>query len=118
MDRCKMGKFVAIVKLEVPDVGSVAKELCQHIVGMNPKELGEWQPTPVDEKELKKKKKKKVDIQTESKDKTDPVEEKRLYDQEFLIDQSFTVRTYLHDNGPKVVDFVRIECGEDLGEDD
>lgn len=113
-DRCKMGKFVAIVKLEAPDVSDVAKQLCQHIVGMNPTELGEWCPPPVDKKALKNKKKEERDV----KETQESVQEKRLLDQEFLLDPSFTVRGYLQDNGPRIVDFVRIECGEELGDDD
>ncbi|KAL4232317.1 hypothetical protein ACF0H5_009888 [Mactra antiquata] len=112
-DGIKLGKFAAITKVEIPDVDGIAKELCQHIVGMNPTEMGEWRPKPIDKKELKKKKKEKEENKSRPEDKV----EQRLLDQEFLLDSQFTVRSYLHDNAPKVEDFVRMECGEDLGED-
>lgn len=110
--RCQLGKFAAVVKLEVPDYENIAKLLCQHIVGMNPAQVGDWNPPPVDKKEQKKKKKTEEEINTE------PVVEKRLLDQEFLIEPGVKVRDFLKDCGPKVIDFARLECGEQLGEDD
>ncbi|XP_060558781.1 elongation factor Ts, mitochondrial-like [Ruditapes philippinarum] len=115
-DRCKMGKFAAIVKVEVPDTENIAKELCQHVVGMNPTEIGEWDVKPVDKKEAKKKKKE--NVEAISNERPEPVEVKTLLDQEFLLESGVNVRQYLQDSGPKVLDFIRIECGEELGEDD
>lgn len=100
--------------MSFPNGESVARQLCQHIVGMNPKEVGEWTPAPVDIKEQKKKKKSK---ENEVEQKVTDLPESRLLDQEFLLD-SGTVRDFLKNNGPQVIDFVRLECGEELDEDD
>ena len=112
LDNCRFGKFAAIVKIEVPDVEGVAADICQHILGMNPKSIGEWE-VPKEEPVKKKKKN-----QGEEEKKAGMKEEEDvLLNQEFLLDPQKTVKEYLQDNGPKVVDFVRLQCGEELDED-
>ena len=101
--------------MSVPDKHTIAKQVCQQIVGMNPKEVGEWSPQEV-QKEPKKKKEKKAQG-SEQHPKLPILPESRLLDQEFLLGNG-NVRNYLKDSGPQVIDFVRLECGEDLGEED
>ncbi|XP_052235138.1 elongation factor Ts, mitochondrial-like isoform X2 [Dreissena polymorpha] len=112
-DGIKLGKFAAAVKLLVPNTEAIAQEVCQHIVGINPKEIGNWS-APVQDKKESKKKKQDPGVEDQPKE---VYVEKRLFDQEFLLDSHKTVREYLQSNGPQVVDFVRLECGEDLGEE-
>ncbi|XP_052773059.1 elongation factor Ts, mitochondrial-like [Mya arenaria] len=113
-DGIKLGKFAALVKIQEPDMSSISENICQHIIGMNPSEVGQWSVPPADKKDSKKKKK---DKSAENEPKEIKVEA-RLYDQEFLLEPGKNVREYLRESAPNVIDFVRIECGEDLGEED
>ncbi|KAK9727692.1 Elongation factor TS [Popillia japonica] len=72
------------------DLSTVGKNICQHIVGMNPKRVG----TSTDEP-------------SKNSD-----EETCLIFQEYLNDESIKVKDYLEENGVEVVDFKRFECGE------
>lgn len=114
-DGCQLGKFATVVKMTFPDKDAIAKQICQQIVGMNPKEVGEWSPQELPKEQKKKKDKKAKEGEEEPKVESQP--ESRLLDQEFLLG-SGNVRNFLKDNGPQVIDFARLECGEDLGEDD
>lgn len=68
----------------------IGKGLCQHIVGMNPKRIGTVDDEP-------------------AKDKDD---EECLIHQEYLEDQTVTVKEVLEESGVEVLDFKRFECGE------
>ena len=115
-DNCKLGKFGALVKIEPPDMDQVTAALCQQIVGMNPTEVGKPEMPKIEEKGSKKKKKGAKQEEVESKETSD--EEGQLLRQEFILDSSLTVQKYLEANAPKVVDFVRFECGEVLPGDE
>ena len=81
---------------EVPlNMAVVGQQLCQHIVGMNPKSLGN------------------PDAEDKDKDKNT-----QLLHQEFLMDSDVSVIQWLTENGIQVKDFVRFQCGEELPEDD
>lgn len=96
-----MGRFGSLVtfnqseqlvedKLGVTELG---RQLCQHVVGMNPTSLG----MTADE-----------DVKTD---------DKRMLHQEFLLEPTLTVAEYLEQNSATVNDFVRFECGEELEDD-
>lgn len=115
IDSCKLGKFGAVVQVETPNINQIAAALCQHIVGMNPTEIG----TPPEHKPQQKgDKKKKKGNEDEVNKTTEEEEETQLLRQEFILDPSLTVQQYLEANSPRVVDFVRFECGEVLPGDE
>lgn len=72
-------------------VNQTAKQLCQHIVGMNPVKIGEVG----------------VDEPKENSD-----DETCMIHQEFLLDPEVTVGQVASDIGIKMVEFIRFECGE------
>ncbi|KAK3604123.1 hypothetical protein CHS0354_001120 [Potamilus streckersoni] len=102
VDNCKLGRYGAIV--EVGQAGEVregslpldvvAQQVCQHIVGSNPRKIGSSEDKPEEDKE----------------------NETKLLFQEFVIDPDLTVKEFLENNSAVVWDFVRIECGEELDE--
>ncbi|XP_067687790.1 elongation factor Ts, mitochondrial-like [Haliotis asinina] len=71
------------------------RQLAQHVVGMNPRHIGKEDDEP-----------------SKSKD-----EEDKLIFQEFLMDPRLLVKDMLRKNHLAIKEFVRFECGEDLGED-
>ena len=79
-------------------VDELCRRLCQHVVGMNPRSLGS--PT-----------------ENESPGNS-AEEETRLLFQEYMHDTSLTVTDVLQETGARVLDFVRLECGETLSEND
>lgn len=96
------GKYGAVLALKLNENSSVdnvdlKKNLCQHIVGMNPVKLGV----------------KDVDEPNENKD-----EETCLIHQEFLLDPSVNVGELLEENQIEIVDFQRFECGQSVGKSD
>lgn len=128
-DKCIMGKYGAIVVFRQSEVtegvlppGELGKQLCQHVVGMNPVTLGmedlvametkEEDQTEEQEDESKKKKRRK----SKKKKKKEDDEETRLLFQEFLLDPDLKVKDFLEQNNAKVEDFARLECGEVLEE--
>lgn len=87
----KFGKYGTIVAFNGSSSAIVQKNLCQHIVGMNPVKLGE----------------KGKDEPAESKD-----DETCLIHQEYLLDPDTTVAEVLETNQIEIIDFQRFECGE------
>ncbi|KAL1124014.1 hypothetical protein AAG570_001784 [Ranatra chinensis] len=92
-----MGKYGALVSYRASShdsqIQEVAKQICQHIVGMNPVKIGvSGTDEPVENKD----------------------EETVMLHQDFLLDPSVTVGQLLTDMGIEIVDFVRFECGEPL----
>lgn len=93
-DITQVGKYGAIVAFRtdslVQDI-EFQKALCQQIVGMKPKRIGEYGK----------------DIPVENKD-----EEPCLIHQEYLLDPDKTVGDVLDENNLFILDFHRFECGE------
>lgn len=85
------GKYGAIVAVKESKPNSIGKNLCQHIVGLNPRKIGVVG----------------IDKPAENID-----DETCLIYQEFLSNPEYTVQEVLEENGVEVVDFVRFECGE------
>ena len=117
MKKFQMGKYGSIVDMVQTDgadkpttkLQDLGGQLCQHIVGMNPKTLGQAS----DDGDIKVDK---VDAGLEAKEE---VEEDVLLKQDFLLDSSMTVGQLLCLNGAKVNGFVRFACGEEVeGEKD
>lgn len=69
----------------------LGRQVCQHIVGMNPNPGLESVENPA----------------------ADPEEEKSLLLQPFLLDETICVGEHLSRNEMVLEDFVRVECGED-----
>lgn len=85
------GRYGSILALRTHrPLTEVAKQLCAHVIGMNPKAIGE-----------------EGDPKAEN-----PDDETLLVHQEFLSDPSLTVGEVLREEGLQVVDFVRYEAGE------
>lgn len=94
----QMGKYGALVAFRGNTVDEeLQKNLCQHIVGMNPKKVGE---------EGK-------DEPSANKD-----DETCLIHQEYLIDDDKTVGEVLKENNVSIIDYQRFECGEVAANDD
>ena len=96
----------------------VTGALCQHIIGMNPREIGTPETPKIEGKAVKKKRKGDKQEETESKENLVEEDEGQLLRQEFILDPDLTVQKYLEANAPKVVEFVRFECGEVLPGDE
>lgn len=87
------GKYGALVALKAPSgpIGDLAKNLCQHIVGMNPKRIGQ---VGVDEPNA------------------DSDNEECIIHQEFVLDPSKTVGELLKENQIELLDFHRFGCDD------
>ncbi|XP_022919011.2 elongation factor Ts, mitochondrial isoform X2 [Onthophagus taurus] len=72
------------------DLEQVGKTICQHIVGMNPQKVGTVDDKPSSNSD----------------------DETCLIHQEYLLDDSLTIKEVLDENGVEVIDFKRFECGE------
>lgn len=91
-----LGKFGAILALKSSGtLTDVARQLCIHVIGMNPKTIGSLD-----------------DPKAPNSD-----EETLLVHQEFLTDPSKTVGEVLQEENIEVVDFIRFECGEHKNEE-
>ncbi|TMW49881.1 hypothetical protein DOY81_005062 [Sarcophaga bullata] len=94
----QVGKYGAIVAFRGNNVDEeLQKNLCQHIVGMNPKKVGEA-----------------------DKDKPNPNkdDETCLIHQEYLIDDDKTVGEVLQENKLSIIDYQRYECGESVANEE
>lgn len=90
-DDMLVGKFGAILALRsTGELTETARQLCVHIVGMNPKEVGKLS-----------------DPKAPNND-----DETLLVHQEFLSDPSKTVSEVIQEEQLEIVDFVRFQCGE------
>ncbi|OQV23655.1 Elongation factor Ts, mitochondrial [Hypsibius exemplaris] len=96
----------------------IGRQLCQHIVGMNPESIGKMDDD-VPEVIVPVRKEAVVDTRGEGEN-DEPVEEvvpvaaddeSRLIYQEFLTEPTMTVRDVLEQNNMEVLDFVRFELG-------
>lgn len=87
----KFGKYGTIVAFNGSTSATIQKNLCQHIVGMNPLRIGE----------------KGKDEPAENKD-----DEMCLIHQEYLLDPEQTIAEVLETNQIQIIDFQRFECGE------
>ncbi|XP_014278959.1 elongation factor Ts, mitochondrial [Halyomorpha halys] len=91
------GKYGAIVAYVADSYDTQRQEwamqLCQHVVGMNPKQVG---------------------VVGEDEPAMNKDDELTMIHQEFLLDPELTVAQFISNAGIKIVDFVRIECGEPL----
>lgn len=122
------GKYGAIVEmkqknkdeepvLSLTDLGS---HLCQHIVGMNPRIIGDYvpkEPKPQDANVAEKEDSgyssdgsSDTEVSTQNEDN----DEDKLLQQDFLLDNSMTVGELLCLNGVEVSHFLRYACGEEL----
>lgn len=88
----RLGGLVAMrqkIDKEV-DMENLGRNLCQHVVGMDPKKIGtsDDEPSPNSD------------------------DETCLIYQEYIVDDSIMVNEVLDENGVEVIDFQRFECGE------
>ncbi|ESO06593.1 hypothetical protein HELRODRAFT_123857, partial [Helobdella robusta] len=97
---CLLGKYGALVILfmekKILTKEELGRQLCQHIVGMNPKCIG-------------------YDTSNSTNPKIpEPDDEVRMIYQEYMLDTNYKVIDVLDHNNVTIVDYVRIECGEDI----
>lgn len=88
----KYGALVALKSAAAVNNGDIPKNLCQHIVGMNPKRIG------------------KLGVDEAS---TDADNEECLIFQEFVLDPSKTVAEILTENQVELLDFHRFGCDDE-----
>ena len=140
----KFGSMVVLSRSKSPDnqlsAEDLGRQLCQHIVGMNPKTIGSLEEEEqrntaevghaeqfVEAEQVSVAVGNGADIvssPSESDACDDEVSKKasdeaRFVFQDFLMDESLTVGELLRQNSAEVTDFVRFGCGEVLeGEED
>ncbi|KAJ8952265.1 hypothetical protein NQ318_007432 [Aromia moschata] len=86
----RLGGLLAYKPLEPSeDLHEISKGLCQHIVGMDPKKIGNATDEPAKNRD----------------------EETSLLHQDYLLDDSVTIKEVLEGNKLEIVDFKRFECG-------
>jgi len=125
--RAQMGKFAAILKYKTDgtDQGheTIARRICQHVVGMNPLSLGDINDEVVKREIVEEafdiEVKEGEDEKMVSPDNLMPVIEKdtRLLFQEYILDPSRVVKEVVVDHGITILDFVRFQCGEEIKRD-
>ena len=116
---CIMGKYAALITFTQSSKMYKASDLfgqqiCQHIVGMNPKTIKPVKKEENLKKEEDKKDEKKTEKKKLSKERIEEPEETALLKQEFMLDSNFRIEQILSKNQASVQDFIRFECGEDL----
>lgn len=96
---CSLGRYGGLVALRPKDsttslnsVQQLANKVAQHVVGMNPKVIAQ-------------------DGSGKNDSALDGETSDVLLEQEYLLDDSLTVKDFLEKEGVEVVDFVRYECG-------
>ncbi|RNA41140.1 elongation factor mitochondrial [Brachionus plicatilis] len=108
MNNCHFGKYGALVNFRLTQKNEnyktfdIGRQIAQHVVGMKPLTLGEM---PVEE------------VNLDEPVKIDDNETRLLY-QEFLMKPNTRVLDFINENHAKINDFVRLECGEILENDE
>lgn len=92
-----LGRFGGLIALKQKeqkdiDIKALGRNLCQHVVGMDPKKVGTSSDEPA----------------------KNPDDETCLIHQEYLVDETTIVNDVLEEHGIEVIDFKRFECGENL----
>ncbi|CAG5123323.1 unnamed protein product [Candidula unifasciata] len=122
------GKYGAIVEMKqknkddepVMSLANLGSHLCQHIVGMNPRIIGDYVPKDNDSQGTNVVEKEDsgyssdASSDTEVSSQNEDVDEDKLLQQVFLLDNSMTVGQLLCLNGVEVSHFLRYACGETL----
>ncbi|XP_075213440.1 elongation factor Ts, mitochondrial [Lycorma delicatula] len=107
------GKYASVVVYSAPEYDSkiqqIARQLCQHVVGMNPKKINK----DLDENACENKQVNKSDGEDKEAD-----EEEAMMLQDFLMEPSLTVEQVVTDAGITIHDFVRFETGEKINVED
>lgn len=86
------GKYGAVIAYKLKkENNEIGRQVCQHIVGLDPKKIGEAE----------------VDKPAKNSD-----DETCLIYQEYLLDPIVIVKDVLQENEMEVIDFVRYSCGE------
>ena len=129
--RLLLGKYGAVLELVPPpadfseeSLSELGRELCQHIVGMNPQTVGEYSPSlQIRQSALSSE----GGVEDENSDqgyRSDTSSEDseqmqtELLKQDFLLDSSICVGEFLESQGaPSVARFKRFACGEELDGD-
>ncbi|CAG0885705.1 unnamed protein product [Darwinula stevensoni] len=127
-----LGKFGALLAYSTNGNSSeeshaLARQVCQHIVGMNPTQIGSLEEfresgAPQKQDEVKESEETHKDGESGGKEESEHDEElqtssiddseERLVFQKYLLDDTIQVGNVLLDNGLDVVNFMRFECGE------
>ncbi|RUS70950.1 hypothetical protein EGW08_021295 [Elysia chlorotica] len=128
--RLLMGKYGSVLELVPPpadfsreSLSTLGRELCQHIVGMNPRTVGEYSPSLKVKHSVSSLQGSSVDeavdqgyhSESGSAEDGDQKSQTELLQQDFLLDSSMCVGELLESyGGPSVARFRRFACGEEL----
>jgi len=130
--RLQVGKYGVVVELSrqskdldrpVMPINQLGHHLCQHIVGMNPKIIGEFSASTDrtaaasdQSRDIEDKPEQGEDQADQDEAEQDEAEqdEESLLNQEFLLDNTILVGDLLAVNGTEVKTFTRFACGEEL----
>uniref|UniRef100_A0A914DU65 Elongation factor Ts, mitochondrial n=2 Tax=Acrobeloides nanus TaxID=290746 RepID=A0A914DU65_9BILA len=133
-EKMEMGRFISLVGIQRTESCSnfptekLAHQLCQHVIGMDPKEVGS--PETEEDKQQKAEKLKKIAEQAKAERKAAGIDddddfgtsynnedEDQLLRQSFMLNPSQSVHEYLTNHGAKLCSFVRIKLGEEETKD-